>query len=379
MPGAPGNRRINVLTAHIVNGSSPAVAEDSPRARRRRSGKKVLGHTWVPRPEPGTLAVIGAPLCEGQSLGGVNLAPGAFRTSGFEKAVRSLKWDFLDFGDVQRPGAVAQTAAFPVNEEYYPREMVKNSVVVGAGVQLVHEKVSEAASGRNFVLTIGGDHSIASGTISGIMRHRPELAVIWVDAHSDCNTPETSPSKNYHGMPLAHLLGWFGRSVAGFEWMDDHLDEVGALPEDRVALIALRDVDPPERELLKNSGVHVFTMNDVDRLGIGEVMEMALQCVDPKNRRPLHLSFDIDGCDPTIAPGTGTKARGGLSYRESHYICERLASTGRLGSMDLVEINPALDRDVAEGMHGDDPDIRGTETVRLGIELVTSALGKTIV
>jgi len=249
----------------------------------------------------------------------------------------------------------------------------------GAGVGAVYERVYSAAADGKFVLTIGGDHSIASGSITAILQRRPEAAVVWVDAHGDCNTPDSSPSGNYHGMPLAHLMGWFGKRVAGFEWCDDHLAKQGALPEDRVALIALRDVDPEERELLRKSGVHVFTMTDVDRLGIGAVMEMALERVDPKKRRPLHLSFDIDSCDPNIAPGTGTKARGGLSYREAHYICERLAMTRRLGSMDLVEVNPALDEPCKEGMHGDDPDIKGTETVRLGIELVGSALGRTIV
>merc|ERR1719240_1358192 len=119
-------------------------------------------------------------------------------------------------------------------------------------------------------------------------------------------------------------------------------------------------------------------MADIDHLGIGKVMDIALDRIDAKRRRPLHLSFDVDACDPSIAPGTGTKARGGLSYREAHYICERLAETHRLGSMDLVEINPSIDAPIAEGMHGDDPTIQGTETVRLGIELVASALGKTI-
>jgi len=229
------------------------------------------------------------------------------------------------------------------------------------------------------VLTVGGDHSIASGSITGIMKHRRDLAVVWVDAHGDCNTPETSPSKNYHGMPLAHILGWFQHRVTGFDWCDDFLATSGPLPEENVALIALRDVDPPERALLRACGVHVFTMQDIDRYGIGPIMEMALERIDPKGRRPLHLSFDIDSCDPTIAPGTGTKARGGLSYREAHYICERLACTHRLGSMDLVEVNPELDQALSETMHGDDPEIGGTETVRLGIELVASALGKTIV
>merc|ERR1712050_363181 len=131
--------------------------------------------------------------------------------------------------------------------------------------------------------------------------------------------------------------------------------------------------------MVKKSGCHVFTMQDVDRFGIGKVMEMALERIDPKGTRNIHLSFDIDGCDPSIAPGTGTPKRGGLSYRESHYICERLCETGRLGSMDLVEVNPTCDAEPNKrGMHGDDHEIGGSPTVAMGMELVSSALGKAI-
>merc|ERR1712083_548181 len=200
-----------------------------------------------------------------------------------------------------------------------------------------------------------------------------------IDAHGDCNMPDSSPSGNYHGMPLAHLLGWLDQKVDGFQWLEEHTEKYGELPEERVALIGLRDVDPAEAQLLKDSGVHVYTMREVDKYGIGAVMDAALRRVDPKGERPLHLSFDIDACDPAVAPGTGTCSRGGLSYREAHFICDRLAETGRLGSMDLVEINPALDVASDEHLHGDDPLISGSQTVRFGIELVATALGKKLV
>jgi len=338
-----------------------------------------ISHVWGLAPAPRTVAVVGAPLCDGQDLGGVELAPACLRKAGLETAVRSLMWGFDDRGDAHGANIEASTAQFPAaDDEYYGPEMVKNCLSVGSGVGDVYERVRAAAADGRFVLTLGGDHSIAAGSIPGIMMHRPELAVVWVDAHGDCNTPETSPSKNYHGMPMAHVMGWFSKRVRGFEWWDAHEDVVGILPETRVAHIALRDVDPMEKALLRESGVHVFTMTEIDRHGIGAVMQQALDRIDPKGKRPLHLSFDVDSCDPSIAPGTGTKARGGLSYREAHYICEHLAATRRLGSMDLVEINPSIDAPIAEGMHGDDPTIQGTETVRLGIELVASALGKTI-
>jgi len=188
------------------------------------------------------------------------------------------------------------------------------------------------------------------------------------------------------------------------------IDAQGPLPEERLALIGLRDLDEEERLLLKKSKIACYTMQDVDRHGMAKVMEMALERVDPKKSRNLHLSFDVDGCDPSVAPGTGTCARGGISYRETHYICERLAETGRLTSMDLVEINPLLDTEEAEAdtssnsssspmaggvvrrpskqvqasmpserMHGDDPKISHESlTVRLGVGLVASALGRNI-
>lgn len=325
---------------------------------------------------------MGAPLCEVEPLAGVKRAPAALRAAGLEAIVRQLQWDFEDYGDVV-PAAdgnigdsLPPSATNP--EIYYPLPLVKSSIRLGADLARVHERVDSAAEQGNFVLTAGGDHSVATASISGIMRHRPELGVIWVNAFGNCNTPDTSPSNNYHGMPLAHLLGWFEKQVAGFEWFDERLAEHGPLLEGRVAMVGLRNLDEEERELVRRSGVHVFSMHDVDRYGIGEVMTMALERIDPKGRRPLHLSFDIDGCDPAIAPGTSMKARGGLSLREAHYICERLATTGRLGSMDIVEIDPDGDRPILESMHGDDPTIKATETVRLGLELVASALGKTI-
>eukprot|EP00929_Paragymnodinium_shiwhaense_P008268 TRINITY_DN112217_c0_g1_i1.p1 TRINITY_DN112217_c0_g1~~TRINITY_DN112217_c0_g1_i1.p1 ORF type:complete len:367 (+),score=106.97 TRINITY_DN112217_c0_g1_i1:76-1176(+) len=358
--------RANVLANHVVSGHAGAAHGE---------------HQWVERPTPGTVAMVGAPLCEGQPLGGVKLAPDAFRKAGVEKMVKKLTWGFEDRGDVP-PAEELMKAAAPGKKdgEYYPDSKVHNSAVVGAGVGAVYRKVAEAAKEGKFVLTVGGDHSIGSGTIAGMLEARPETAVIWVDAHGDCNTPDTSPSGNYHGMPLGHILGWFQKRVEGFEWCDDHIEKQGPLQEARTCLIALRDLDAEERQLLRKSNVHVYSMADIDRHGIGEVMEMALDAIDPKRRLPLHLSFDIDSCDPEIAPGTGTKARGGLSFREAHYICERMAMTGRLKSMDIVEVNPALDDGKeAEKMHGDDEDIGGSATVRFSMELVASALGKSII
>eukprot|EP00930_Biecheleria_cincta_P040474 TRINITY_DN2772_c1_g1_i1.p1 TRINITY_DN2772_c1_g1~~TRINITY_DN2772_c1_g1_i1.p1 ORF type:complete len:508 (+),score=63.43 TRINITY_DN2772_c1_g1_i1:99-1622(+) len=319
-----------------------------------------------------TVTLIGAPICEGQTLTGVDLAPDAFRQAGLQRIIEQRNMQFTDFGNVGTD-AHDQSQSHPQNDS-----PVKNSWVIGKKVGELHHRAKAAAAKRNFVLTIGGDHSIASGSITGVHAHNPDLAVIWVDAHGDCNTPESSESKNYHGMPLAHVLGWFKTAVPGFEWCDQHLSSCGPLPESRVALVGIRDLDSEERRLVKQSGLNVFTMSDIDCFGIGQVMEMALACVDHAGQRPLHLSFDVDAIDPAVAPGTGTRARGGLSYREAHYICERVAETSRLVSMDLVEVNPALEEDERELLHGDDPNITGSPTVSLGIELINSALGKAI-
>lgn len=179
-------------------------------------------------------------------------------------------------------------------------------------------------------------------------------------------------------MPAAHVMGWFNEraTLPGWEWLrPEHI-----LEESRMAFIGLRDVDIKERRMLRNSGVAVFTMHEVDRWGIAQVVDMALQRINPRHNRPIHLTFDIDGCDPSVAPGTGTCSRGGLSLREAHYICEKLSLSNSMTSMDVVEINPALDLPVPGQMHGDNQMISAeTETVRLGIELIESALGRSIV
>ncbi|CAD7934088.1 unnamed protein product [Amoebophrya sp. A120] len=235
---------------------------------------------------------------------------------------------------------------------------------------------------RPFQLTVGGDHAVAVSTITAMQQIYPDLCVIWVDAHGDCNTPKTSPSGHYHGMPAAHVMGWFDSHPKGFEtWMPENCKPV--VNAHNFCFIGLRDIDPGEAELMRNSDLHFFTMRDVDELGIANVIKEALRRIDPNARRPIHLSFDIDGCDPSIAPGTGTCARGGLTYREAHYICEELALTRRLVSMDLVEINPVIDTlsDYSKKlkMHGDLDVLIGkhvSPTVRLGTELVLSALGQ---
>lgn len=214
----------------------------------------------------------------------------------------------------------------------------------------------------SFPLVLGGDHSQAIGTISGIAAHfrkeDKELAVIWIDAHTDMNTPSTSPSGNIHGMPLSTLLG------NGHPRLTALNGERPALRPENVAIIGARDIDPVEAKIVRESGVRVYTMSDIDKRGAAVCFQEAIDHVS-KNSDGIHLSFDLDGVDPREAPGVGTPVPGGLSLRESHLICEMLCETERLVGMEMVELNPTLDI--------------ANQTGKLAVWLIQSALGKRII
>ncbi|KIJ69161.1 hypothetical protein HYDPIDRAFT_105738 [Hydnomerulius pinastri MD-312] len=198
------------------------------------------------------------------------------------------------------------------------------------------------------------------GTISGTLDSYPEACVIWVDAHADINTSETTDSGNIHGMPVSFLLG-LGEKIPEFSWVKP------ALKPERLVYIGLRDVDSGEKRILRENNIKAFSMHEVDKFGIGKVVEMALDHVNPNRDLPIHLSFDVDALDPSVAPSTGTPVRGGLTFREGHYICEAVHETGLLVALDLMEVNPSLA----------DPDsVR--QTVAVGCSLVRSALGETL-
>jgi len=245
------------------------------------------------------------------------------------------------------------------------RNMLKPRAVSAVTEALSKQVYDHAKEGR-FVLTLGGDHSIAIGTISGTakaIRERlgREMAVIWVDAHADINTPETSDSGNIHGMPVAFLTGLASdKPDAPFGWLkDEHRVSVKKL-----VYIGLRDVDRGEKKILRENGIKAFSMHDIDRHGIGKVMDMALGWIGSDT--PIHLSFDIDALDPRFAPSTGTAVRGGLTLREGDFIAECVHGTGSLVALDLVEVNPSLEEAGA------------AETVRSGVSIVRCALGDTL-
>eukprot|EP00928_Gymnodinium_smaydae_P090882 TRINITY_DN74597_c0_g1_i1.p1 TRINITY_DN74597_c0_g1~~TRINITY_DN74597_c0_g1_i1.p1 ORF type:complete len:364 (-),score=62.74 TRINITY_DN74597_c0_g1_i1:337-1428(-) len=344
----------------------PAFASRAGYATNPRLYTKEQTYKHLKRKE---VSFIGAGLAAGQHMAGVEKAPQHLREGGLIETAEALGWSFRDIGDLDLVAAMNQFQGESAVEN------VKNCERIGLANKLIHEHVLAEAARGNFVLTVGGDHSIASATLTAMKFVRKNLSVLWIDAHADSNTPETSPSGNYHGMSAAHAMNWIPFGLPGFEWLTTEK----TINDNRVALIALRDVDQQEKLMLRESGVAVFTMHEIDRWGIGQVMDMALHRINPHSDRPIHITFDIDACDPDVAPGTGTCSRGGLSLREAHYICERAAMTDNLCGMDLVEINPDLDEIITGKMHGDCPMVSTKlKTVRFGIELCASALGRTI-
>ena len=294
------------------------------------------------------MAVIGAALDLGQSRRGVDMGPSAIRYAGLEERLGALGCDVRDHGNVE----TAHPEGTVVTDErarYLP-EILDACARVAA---LVGEALVDGA----FPLVLGGDHSVALGTLAGLARHHGAPGgVIWVDAHGDLNTPGTSPTGNVHGMPLAAALG-----LAGDQFAHPGLT-LPALDLERVALVGVRSLDAPEQGLLRSSGARVFTMSEIDRIGIERALHEAIDRVS--GAAFVHVSLDLDVLEPEIAPGVGTPVRGGLTYREAHLALELVAESGLLGSLEVVEVNPILDRE--------------NTTAGLAVELVASALGKTI-
>jgi len=319
------------------------------------------------------VSIVGAPLQHGQHLAGVDLGPTIIRKSGLVDKLKQDDWLIDDQGDVPMANIaqreVKANHRHPIEDIY---SKVNFSREVGSANAALATATYNAAHLGNFVLTLGGDHAIAIGSIAGILKARPNAGIIWVDAHADINTHQTSHSGNLHGMVLSFLMSLHNvRDIPGFHWMKD----IPVLRENRLVYIGLRDVDRAEKIIIREYGIKTFTMQDIDRWGIGMVMEMALDylCHRSMSPRDLHLSFDIDAIDPAYAPSTGTRVLGGLSYREAYYIAEAAAETGLLTSMDMVEVNPTLGENSP-----DNPQSDGHVTAGMAVGLIASALGNTI-
>jgi len=241
-----------------------------------------------------------------------------------------------------------------------PIGILKNPRLVSRVNESVAKVVGEHGSKGELPVTLGGDHSLAIGTVSGTLKNYPDACLIWIDAHADINTVESTDSGNIHGMPVSFLLG-IGSKVERFSWVQP------ILKPERLVYIGLRDVDSGEKKILREHSIKAFSMHHVDKYGIGKVVEMALDHVNPKRDRPIHLSFDVDALDPSVAPSTGTPVRGGLTFREGHYICETVCETGLLVGLDIMEVNPSL---------ADEESSR--QTVAVGCSLLRSALGESL-
>jgi arginase len=294
------------------------------------------------------VSIIGAPLDLGQERRGVDMGPSAIRYAGLDERLTEIWLAVSDRGNIVTPEP--ESLVLGDERARYLPEILTACADLAA---LVEEAVKEGAR----PLVLGGDHAVAIGTLSGLAAAAGQPGgVIWIDAHGDLNTPETSPSGNVHGMPLAAALG------QAPEWFTHGRLTLPSLDPARVALLGIRSLDPAERAFLHETGIRVFTMSDIDRIGIERAMRDALDRVAGPGF--VHVSLDLDSLDPEVAPGVGTPVRGGLTYREAHLACELIAESGIVGSFEVVESNPILDRE--------------NTTALTAVELVASALGRTI-
>ncbi len=276
--------------------------------------------------------IVNVPLDLGASRRGTDAGPSAFRIAGLRNAISRLGYTISEETDIPVP--IMESRRLEDSNARFKDE------ILSVCVQLA-EQTKDILDSGEMPLVIGGDHSIAMGTVSGASAHfRQEdkkVGLIWFDAHGDMNLPETSPSGNIHGMPLAHLLGY------GDPQLSSILGANPAVAPENVALIGIRDIDRVEREFINRSGITAFTMRDIDQLGMSEVSRRALEVVNA-DTAGFHVSFDLDGCDPEVIPGSGTLVPGGVSYREAHLLLEECASNGHMTSMEVVELNPFLDQ-----------------------------------
>ena len=297
--------------------------------------------------------IIGVPLDLGGGRRGVDMGPSAVRIAGLAERLALLGCKILDKGDIDAPIPEIKSEGDP--RRRYIKEITRVCTKL-------HQRSLQSLEEGALPLVIGGDHSLGAGSVGATAdyaaAHNGQIGLLWIDAHADMNTPTTTPSGNVHGMPLSALLG-----QEPFE-----LAKIGAtfpkVRPEKTVLIGIRNLDEAEKTKVRDAGVHVFTMKDLDRMGIATVMERAMS-IATDGTLGVHVSFDLDVCDPAIAPGVGTPVKGGLNYREAHMVMEMLADTDRLLALDLVEINPILDSQ--------------NQTAVLGVELALSAFGMRIV
>ncbi len=299
-----------------------------------------------------TIQIIGVPLDLGASRRGTDMGPSALRIAGLGAALRKMGYRVAREDDI--PAPAMETGTVEDHQARFKPQILQVCTELA-------RRAKQCLERGEFPLVIGGDHSIAMGTVSGIasyFRDRDEkIGLIWFDAHGDMNIPESSPSGNIHGMPLAHILGHGDPDLSNIEGFSPKVDP------GKVALIGVRDIDGDERQIIRDSGIHAYSMREIDERGMGEVIREALEFVND-GTAGFHISFDVDGCDPSVIPGSGTLVPGGVNYREAHLMLEYCADDGRMTSLEVVELNPFLDH--------------GNVSAERTLELILSAMGKTI-
>jgi arginase len=299
-----------------------------------------------------TVRIVGVPMDLGASRRGTDMGPSALRIAGLGAELRRMGYVVAREEDIFVPSMETGTVE-DVNARFKPQ------------ILEVCTKLSTMVQGilgnGDFPLVVGGDHSIAMGTVAGVAAHyrnqEQSIGLIWFDAHGDMNIPGVSPSGNIHGMPLAHLLGRGDQALANISGFSPKVN-----PQN-VALIGVRDIDAGERQIIRESGIHECSMREIDERGMAAVAREALDFVND-NTAGFHISFDVDGCDPSVIPGSGTLVPGGVNFREAHLLMEYCSDNGNLLSLEIVELNPFLDQ--------------GNVSAERTLALITSAMGKSI-
>lgn len=295
------------------------------------------------------IAIIGMPMDLGQLRRGVDMGPSAIRYGGILERLESRSFDVSDLGDIQVGRGLL---------ENHPKTGIRNLDAVVQASEKLMQAIEDVMKEGAFPLILGGDHSMSIGTLAGVSKKYRNMGVIWFDAHGDLNTPETSPSGNIHGMPLAASLG-LG---------EPKLTELGGfspkIKPENIVIIGARSLDSGEKDLIKEKGINVYTMHEIDRLGMSVVVEETIAYFKERNVDGVHLSFDLDGLDPLHAPGVGTPVPGGVTFREAHLAMELLADTNTITSAEFVEVNPILDE--------------RNKTGALAVDLIGSLFGERI-
>jgi arginase len=295
--------------------------------------------------KPREIGIVGVPMDLGAGRRGVDMGPSAIRYAGLEHDLRAMGLKVTDYQNIAVPGPESADVGNP---------RAKFDQLIETACIELREQVAQIAQGNAFPLVLGGDHSIAMGTVAGLLDAWGDVGVLWIDAHGDINTPEPSPSGNVHGMPVAALLGLGLGSRLGW-------DKRRIKPE-RLVLFGTRTLDPGERRTIADLGIRMFTMSQIDQMGVTAAIGSAIDLL--KGPGGIHVSLDMDAVDPLEAPGVGTPWPGGLTFREAHLAMELLADAGQVSSMEVVEVNPIHDHE--------------NRTAKLAADLILSALGRTI-